>query len=193
MDEEDIVGPDRCQGFVEEGNMTGQFRRILAIAAVTAAMLSTGVAAAPAHATTGREAFHGFIVKTRGHVDFTRIAARGVFNGVGRIVEKGARPGDADNVNRDNLVFRRGTMHLVSTNHRVRFHVNPTTCRLTATVHQTNRVTGGTGMFRHASGRFRGLVRAFGVFPRKADGSCRQNRELLHELDLVRGLGRLTF
>lgn len=173
--------------------MPGQIRKILAIAAVTAAMLSTGVAAAPAHATTGRESFHGFIVKTRGDVDLTRIAFRGVFDGVGRIVEKGAKPGDADNVNRDDLVFRGGTMHLVSTNHRVRVHLNPKTCWLSVRVRQTNRIAGGTGMFRHASGSFRGTVRAFGVFPRKADGSCRQNRELLHEIDLVRGRGRLTF
>jgi hypothetical protein len=173
--------------------MPRQIRQILAVAAVTAATLSTGVAPAPAHATTGRQSFHGFIVKTRGDVDLTRIAARGVFDGVGRIVEKEARPGDADNVNRDDLVFRGGTMHLVSTNHRVRIHVNPRTCRLSATVHQTGRVTGGTRMFRHASGRFRGTVRAFGVFPRKADGSCRQNGELVHEIDLVRGRGRLTF
>jgi hypothetical protein len=36
-------------------------------------------------------------------------------------------------------------------------------------------------------------VHAFGVFPRKADGSCRQNGELLHEIDFVRGRGRLRF
>jgi hypothetical protein len=173
--------------------MPGQIRKMLAVASVTAALMSTGVAAAPAHATSGRESFHGFLVKTRGDVELTRIAFRGAFDGVGRIVEKGAKPGDPDNVNRDNLVFRGGTMHLVSTNHRVRFHLDPRTCSLTVRVWQTNRITGGTGMFRHASGRFRGTVAGFGVFPRKADGSCRQNGELLHEIDLVRGRGRLTF
>jgi hypothetical protein len=172
--------------------MPRQNRKILAVAAITAAMLSTSVAPAPAHETTGRESFHGFLIKTRGDVDFTRIAFRGAFDGVGRIVEKGAKPGDPDNVNRDDLVFRGGTMHLVSTNHRVRFHVNPRTCSLSGSVRQTNRVKGGTGMFRHASGRFRGIVRGFGVFARKADGSCRLNGELLHELDLVRGHGRIT-
>jgi hypothetical protein len=174
--------------------MAVRIRGTVAIAAViTATVLSSGVAATPAHGAAGRETFQGFIVKTGGDVDLTRIAARGVFDGVGRIVEKGAKPGDADNVNRDDLVFRDGTMHLVSTNHRVRVRVNPETCRFSAWVRQTNRVTGGTGMFRHASGRFRGTVHAFGVFPRKADGSCRQNGELLHEIDLVRGRGRLRF
>jgi len=33
-------------------------------------------------------------------------------------------------------------MHLVSTNHRVRFHLDPRTCSLTARVWQTNRITG---------------------------------------------------
>jgi hypothetical protein len=174
--------------------MPGQIQKMLAVATVTAALMSTGIASAPAqHETTGRESFHGFLVKTRGDVDFTRIALRGAFDGVGRIVEKGAKPGDPDNVNRDDLVFRGGTMHLVSTNHRVVFHVNRRTCSLSGSVRQTNRVKGGTGMFRHASGRFRGIVHGFGVFPRKADGSCRLNGELLHELDLVRGHGRLTF
>src|SRR3954463_9842089 len=102
--------------------MSGRIRGALAIAAVSITMISTGVTAAPADAAAGRETFHGFIVKTRGHVDITRIAAHGVFDGVGRIVEKRSKPGDADSVNRDDLVFRDGTMHLVSTNHRARFH-----------------------------------------------------------------------
>ena len=173
--------------------MSGRIRGALAIATVTAAVISTGVAGTPAYGAAGPETFHGFLVKTNGHVDLTRIAAHGVFDGVGRIVEQGARPGDADNVSRDNLVFRNGTMHLVSTNHRFIVHVNRKTCRLSAFIRQTNRVTGGTGMFRHASGRFRGTVHAFGVFPRRADGSCRQNGELRHDLDLVSGRGRLTF
>jgi hypothetical protein len=42
------------------------------------------------------------------------IVFRGVFNGVGRIVEVPNRPGDPDTVSRDNLVFPGGTMHLRS-------------------------------------------------------------------------------
>lgn len=171
--------------------MPRHIRQLLASATVAAALLSSGVT--PAHATDGQQSFHGFLVKTRGDVDLTRIVFRGVFDGVGRIVEKGAEPGDPDNVNRDDLVFPGGTMHLVSTNHGVRVHANPETCAFGASVRQTNKVMGGTGMFVHASGRFRGTVRAFGVFPHKADGSCIQNGDLLHEIDLVRGRGRLTY
>jgi hypothetical protein len=48
--------------------------------------------------------------------DISSVAvARGVFDGVGRIVEIPARPGDPPNVSRDDLVYPEGTMHLVNT------------------------------------------------------------------------------
>jgi hypothetical protein len=185
--------PDRGRALVEGGNMPRQTRKILATATVAAAVLSAGVGPAPAQATSGHQSFHGFIVKTRGDVDMTRIAGHGAFDGVGRIVEVHSRPGDPNSVNRDNLVFRAGTMHLVSTNHKVTFHMNRRTCRVSATLYQTSRVTGGTRMFRGASGRFHARVRAFGIAPRAIDGSCRQSGELRHELDLVQAHGRLAY
>jgi hypothetical protein len=47
----------------------------------------------------------GGLVRAQGRVVGTAIAARGVFNGVGRIVERPNRPGDSDKVTRDDLVF----------------------------------------------------------------------------------------
>ncbi|WP_156411652.1 hypothetical protein [Nocardioides sp. Soil805] len=174
-------------------DMFGRTLKTLTAATATVALLSTGAAAASGHEATGPESFNGFLVKTNGSIDITRIAFHGAFDGVGRIIETGARPGDPDNVNRDNLVFADGTMHLLSTNNDVKFHLNPTTCRLSAWVQQTNQITGGTGIFRNSSGTFKGTVRAFGVFPRKANGRCKQTGELLHEVDLVDGHGHFTF
>jgi hypothetical protein len=45
---------------------------------------------------TGNEQMDGGLVKARDKVVGTVIAARGVLNGVGRIVERPNRPGDSD-------------------------------------------------------------------------------------------------
>jgi len=87
------------------------------------ALLAIGIAlavSAPAAAqTSGNETFSGVIV-TSG-LSGTRVVvssvvvAKGVFNGVGRVVEVQNLPGDPDNVSRDDLVFADGTLHIVST------------------------------------------------------------------------------
>ena len=38
-------------------------------------------------------------------------SARGVFDGVGKIVELPPQPGDPENMDRDDLVFQQGTLH----------------------------------------------------------------------------------
>jgi hypothetical protein len=53
------------------------------------------------------------------------IVAKGVFNGVGRIVEVENLPGDPDSVLRDDLVFAGGSIHLVSTVVSASFSLNP--------------------------------------------------------------------
>jgi hypothetical protein len=176
-------------------------QRAMAAGAVTAALLLVG--GAPLHgqstsataAAGGRETFHGFIISAglsgHRHVVLTRVVARGVFDGVGEIQEVRNRPGDPDNVTRDNLLFRDGTMHLVTANHKFTFHVNPKSCKVRASLTQTGRVTGGTRMFRNASGRYTSTVRGFGIAPRKADGSCKSRGALLHEIDFVSAAGRL--
>jgi hypothetical protein len=139
--------------------------------------------------TTGRQLFAGTIVASgesgsRSVVNSV-IFARGAFTGIGRIVEVENRPGDPENVSRDDLVFPQGRIHIVNTNRSVSQSVNPQTCAFTARVRQTTRVRGGTGRFRRASGRFSGTVRAWGVATRNADGTCSQTATLLLEVDVL--------
>ena len=61
------------------------------------------------------------------HVVATSIVGRGVFKGVGRIVEVQNLPGDPDNIARDDLVFASGTLHLVSTTLGAEFSIDPAT------------------------------------------------------------------
>jgi hypothetical protein len=100
------------------------------------------------------------------------IVASGVFTGVGRIVEVESLPGDPDNVSRDDLVFRRGTFHLVNENGDVSFSLNPATCKFTVTIEQTGTIDGGTGAFSNASGRFTGSGARF------RSGGAQSRREL---------------
>jgi hypothetical protein len=90
---------------------------------VTGALLGVGIALAisvatagpAAAATSGSETVNGILVTsgvsgTRMNISSVAVA-RGVFNGVGRIVEIPAQPGDPPNVSRDDLVYPDGTMH----------------------------------------------------------------------------------
>jgi len=57
------------------------------------------------------------------------LVAKGVFRGVGRIVELPDLPGDPPNFSRDDLVFAEGTMHLVSATVAITsFSQNPRNC-----------------------------------------------------------------
>lgn len=179
--------------------MNRHMRRTALPAAVVG--LALAVPAAPASAQssahpTGPEHFQGILVVsgTSGHREIvsTAILARGVFDGFGRIVEVPNRPGDPDNVSRDNLVFGRGSFHLVSVTVGGTFSVDKHTCRFHATARQQGRIVGGTGRFRAAHGTFTGRVEARGVMARAADGSCSQDRAPLREVDLVSGSGILT-
>src|SRR6266513_3810063 len=100
------------------GTMKARVTAVL-LAAGTALAISAPAALPAAAATSGSETVSGRLV-TSG-VSGTRTAissvavARGVFNGVGRIVEIPSQPGDPPNVSRDDLVYPEGTMHLVNT------------------------------------------------------------------------------
>src|SRR5439155_4419516 len=100
------------------------------------------------------------------------VRAKGVFDGVGRIVEVASQPGDPDNVLRDDIVFAEGSMHLVSTIVGGSQSLDPRSCRLTATIQQTGEVVGGTGKFAAASGSFAGALSSQVVLARNPDGSC---------------------
>jgi hypothetical protein len=161
-------------------------------------MLSIPVAVAPGAArTSGKESFKGVLV-TSGEsgtrtVVSTVLVAKGVFDGVGRLVEVDNRAGDPDNISRDDLVFARGTMHIVNTSGAVDVSLKPQTCAFTIRIEQTSKVEGGTRRFKHATGSFTGTVRAVGVAARAPDGSCSQELAALVEADIVKARGTLTF
>jgi len=173
--------------------MRGKLRAMLS-AVLAVALTLVGSVAPAAASTTGRESFQGTIVKDEsGNVVSTRLVAIGVFTGTGRIVEVENRPGDPENVNRDNLVFPQGTMHIRSTNERPTISLNPQTCVITFRVKQTNRIEGGTRRFSHASGTFAGTVRAWAVAARNPNGTCNQQANALLEADVVSTRGTLSY
>jgi hypothetical protein len=169
-----------------------------ALGIVLSAGLPLVASVAPAAArTTGREAIEGTIVASGAAgartVVSSMIVAGGVFKGIGRDVEVANRPSDPQNVVRDDLVFHVGTMHILGTNKPPKISANPQTCAITVRIKQTTKVQGGTGRFRHASGKFTGTVRGWGVAARNPDGTCSQQAALLLEVDVVSARGTLSF
>jgi hypothetical protein len=110
--------------------------------------------------TTGNETFSGVIVTSGSsgeRVAVSRVVvAKGVFSGVGCVVEIANLPTDPDNVSRDDLVFAEGTIHILSTIVDASFSLNPQSCIFSATVQQTGKVVGGTGRFAAATGSYTG-------------------------------------
>jgi hypothetical protein len=165
--------------------------------ALALGLIFAAAAAQAATRTTGKESFRGQIIApaksgTRTVVS-TIIVARGVFDGAGKIVEVDNRPGDPDNVTRDDLVFPQGTLHIRSASRAPHFAVDPQTCAVTARVKQTTEIQGGTRRFRHASGTFTGSVHGWGVAARNPDGTCNQQADFLLEADAVSAHGTLSF
>src|SRR5947208_9058378 len=89
------------------------------LVAGTALAISAAPAVPAAAATSGTETLSGTIVFAAVPGTNTRtvigsvVRARGVFGGVGRVVE--LVPPDTAGVSREDLVFRSGTIHVVST------------------------------------------------------------------------------
>jgi hypothetical protein len=167
------------------------------LAAGTALAISAAAAAPAGAATSGSETLKGTIV-TSG-VSGTRtvissvVVAKGVFSGVGRIVEVPNLPGDPDNVSRDDLVFPGGSIHLVSTTLDFSFSVNPRSCTFSVMLQQTGTAEGGTGQFAAATGSSTGTVTGRGLAPRNPDGSCSFEQPALHEVDMIAASGTLSF
>lgn len=169
-----------------------------ACALVTTVALIAPAASASAAGTSGHERFDGFLVVTGTaanprHVERTQITARGVFNGVGRIVEVSNRPGDPDNVSRDDLVFPAGRMHLKSVSQSFRVRIDPKTCLLRVNIAQVGSIDGGTGRFTHAKGHSQGSVAGWGVAARGKNGACSTTKPLVLEIDVVSSSGTLAF
>ena len=172
-------------------------RAPLAALPVVGCML-VAVASAPGLASTsGSERFDGGLVVSgasgKRTVVGSVIAMSGVFTGVGRIVERPNKPGDSDKVDRDDLVFAAGTLHIKNTNGRASVAVNRRTCTVTFKVQKTTTVEGGTGRFAGATGRFAGAVSGSAVARHNTNGSCDQQHAALVEIDTVTGSGTLTF
>jgi hypothetical protein len=164
---------------------------------IVAIGLTITAAVSPAAArTSGHESFRGALIvggdASARNILSTYVAADGVFSGHGRIVEVPNRPGDGDNVTRDDLVFPQGKLHLVSTNKSFSASVNPKTCAVRVAIRQTARIEGGTGKFRQAAGTFTGGVQGRAVTFRDANGKCSQHGAFLLEVDLVSGHGTLS-
>jgi hypothetical protein len=170
--------------------------------AVLSVLLTVGITctvlSSPAVAqTTGSETFHGVLVVsgaagTRDVVSSV-IVARGVFNGVGRIVERENLPGDPENISRDDLVFADGVIHIVNDTLDATFELNPRSCVGRFTAQQATTVEGGTGRFAGASGSFASTVNARGLLRRNPDGSCAADQAPLLELDKLTVRGTLSF
>ena len=161
-----------------------------------AAVLATGAPAAGA--AEGQQSFRGMIGTTSisggRHVVASVVVAKGVYNGVGKVVEVANRPGESDKVSRDNLVFPEGTLHLKSVTTKASIVPDPKACTFTFTVQQTGTIEGGTGRFVHATGSSRNsLVTGHGIGARKSDGSCNMNRALLVEIDTFSSSGTLSY
>ena len=167
-----------------------------ALLAVGAALAISAASAMPAAAaTSGTETLSGTIVFVAGPGPDTRtvigsvVRARGVFRGAGRVVEL-VPPDPATGVSQDDLVFRGGTMHVVSRAGKLlSFSVNPHSCLFTGTQQLTWDVTGGTGQFADAAGR----VSAVALLARNPDGSCSLTQQPRHEVDKFAESGTLSF
>ena len=169
------------------------------LVAVTLLVISVATAVPAAATTSGSETVSGRLVTsgvsgTRTTVS-TVAVARGVFDGVGRIVEIPSQPGDPANVTRDDLVYPEGTMHLVNTTVGiVSPNLNPHNCLFRVTLQEDSEIIGGTGLFAHASGTFTGTISPQGLLPRNPDGSCAPvGTPSLHEVDMVEFSGTLSF
>jgi hypothetical protein len=170
--------------------------------ALLAAGAALAISAAPAPpavaATSGSETVSGIIVFAAVPGTNTRtvissvVLAKGVFRGVGRFAE--ILPADPAGVGRDDLVFRSGTMHVVSTlGNPLSSSVNPHSCLFTGTSQITWDVTGGTGQFAGATGSFTGTVSAVARLARNPDGSCSVTQFPRHEVDKFAESGTLSF
>ena len=141
--------------------MTSRVSGALLGVGITLAIFAATVLPAAA-ATSGSETVQGLLV-TSGvsgtRTDISSVAvARGVFDGVGRIVEIPAQPGDPPNVSRDDLVYPEGTMHLVNTTVGASFTVNPHNCLFRATTRQDSGWPGSSSPLSMAARRSSGFL-----------------------------------
>ena len=166
------------------------------LVAGTALAISAAPAIPAAAATSGSETLSGTIVfaatgATTRTVIGSSVRARGVFKGVGRVVEVVF----GGSVSQDDLVFPGGTLHVLSTTGEPvsPFVINPHSCLFTGTEKLTYQVTGGTGKFTGAAGNLTGTVSGRALLARNPDGTCTTEQLPLHEVDKFDVSGTLLF
>jgi len=178
--------------------MGRHLRTVLAVLVAVAGLVVVWPTSPASAQTSGPESFTGFLVVTGVSGERVELAsnirARGVFNGTGKIIELPPQPGDPENMDRDDLVFRQGTLHLFSFVQDFQIvSFDPNSCRLAITVTQSTQFADGTGIFTGASGTGTGRVDGSSLAQRNPDGSCSMDLPPKHERDAVSGSGTLTF
>ena len=190
------LAPDTSSGH-GRGGRDRRTRFGVAVATVLVTGVGFAVPGRAAAVTSGPQTFDGVIVATGAsgsrEVVNSVVVAKGAYRGAGRIVEVESLPTDPENVNRDDLVFPDGTMHIAVTNVDFQLTIDPRSCVFTVSVQQTGVVEGGTGLFTDATGEFTGTVSARGVGARGPDGSCLEEQAPRIEVDKVSANGTLTF
>ena len=168
-----------------------------ALGALLAAGIALAISAPAAAETSGNETFDVHIVTSGVSGDRVVVSsvviAKGVFSGVGRIVEIPNLPTDPDNVSRDDLVFADGSIHIVSTLVDISVSANGPNCHFSATLQQTGEVIGGTGRFATVRGSFTATGTGPALLARNPDGSCSFEQAPLHEVDVIATSGTLSF
>jgi hypothetical protein len=121
------------------------------------------------------------------------VIAKGVFRGIGRVVEIPDLPGDPDNVLRDHLVFAAGSIEIRTVAGDPSFSLDPLSCIYSAGVRGTGTIVGGTRLFAAATGTYTSTVKAWGLARRDVDGNCTLDQEPLYEVDKFAISGSLSF
>ena len=162
------------------------------------ALAISAAPAIPAAAASGSETLSGTIVfsavpGTNARTVLSSVVlAKDAFRGVGRFAE--ILPTDPAGIAHDDLVFRSGTMHVVSAlGNLLSSSVNPRSCLFTGTQEFTLKVSGGTGQFAGAKGSFTGTVSGRALLVRNPDGSCSLTQMPRLEVDKFAESGTLSF
>jgi hypothetical protein len=125
--------------------MGRHLRTAFAVLLAAAGLVAGGPMSAASALTSGPESFTGFLIVTGVSGERVELAsnirARGVFDGSGKIVERPPQPGDPENMDRDDLVFPQGTLHLFSFVQDFQIvSFDPNSCRLAVTVTRQHAV-----------------------------------------------------
>jgi hypothetical protein len=145
---------------------------IVAVAGATAGGLLASQASASS--TRGPETIRSTQYEVGDGVSVGPWTGHGVIKTAGNVTDAPSVTGDPDNSNREMLVDPNGSFTvLVTGGNQGPVHMNPNTCAVRFTVSGFDaRIVTGTGVYRHATGDFKGNVNISGYASRLANGSC---------------------